>query len=150
MADPFTLATGVASIISIALQLATVTNDFTRYTKEAFSGPQRLLEELRALSAVLEKLQDLLGAQNSGPNFSKTSTLCDASRGCEVRLREIVQKLQKISHTGPPGKGAGKLSRALQRIKWPLEAKETREAAEDIHRYTQVFVFALTIEGWYV
>jgi hypothetical protein len=35
-------------------------------------------------------------------------------------------------------------------MKWPLQVKETREAAEDIHRYAQVFVFALTVEGWQV
>jgi hypothetical protein len=148
MADPFTLATGVASIISIAIQLATVTNDFTRYAKEAFSGPQQLLEELRALSVVLEQLQDVLKSQNSSSNFTKASTLCIATSGCEARLRAMLQKLQKFSHTSTTRKVAEKLSHALQRIKWPLEARETREAAEDIHRYTQVFVFALTIEGW--
>jgi len=148
MADPFTLATGIASIISIAIQLATVTNDFTRYMKEAFSGPQQLLEELRALSAVVEQLQDALRSQDYGPNFTKTSTLCAASRGCEARLRAILQKLEKRSYAGTTRKGAGKLSHVLQQIKWPMEAKETREAAEDIHRYAQVFVFALTVEGW--
>jgi len=148
MADPFTLATGVVSIISLAVQLATVANEFARYTKEALSGPQQLLEELKALSTVLEQLYDFLKTQAPGLNFSKISALHIASNGYEARLKRISQKLQQYSKAATDGKALGNISHALHRMKWPLEVKETQEAAKDIHHYAQVFMLALTVEGW--
>lgn len=150
MADPFALATGIASVISLALQLATVANDFASYTKDAISGPKRLLEELKALSAVLEQLQDLLTTQASSLTFSKTSVLYMANDGCRARLNRLLEKLQQCSKADADGKPVRKVSYTLHRMKWPLQVKETREAAEDIHRYVQVFMFALTVEGWQV
>jgi hypothetical protein len=147
MADPFTIATGVVSVISLVVQLAHVVNDFTTHVKDASSGPTRLIDELKALSAVLEQLQQLLESHASSLTFSKTSVLYKANSGCEARLRKLLEKLHKGRKLGIDGKIHG-LSGIKQRLTWPLAIRETQEAVQDIHRYAQVFMFALTVEGW--
>lgn len=148
MADPLTLATSVASLISLTLQVATLTTDFANYTSDAIRGPKSLFSELKALSSVLEQLEALLTAQTSCLTFTKTSVLFVANEGCRKELGILLEKLKKHGSVRKDGTDGGKVRYVLRRIQWPLQARETRDAVEGIHRYVEVFMFALNIEGW--
>ena len=97
--------------------------------------------ELQALVDVLQRLKDFLQGPGAPSTFDHMSTLLSTRGGCERKLREILLKL------GKSVKESNRFKRAIDRLMWPLTVQEHREAMEDIHRYTGIFDFALTIGG---
>jgi hypothetical protein len=148
MADPLSIAAGVAGLLGITIQLLDFGGKFVSDLKESSTAPQEFLNEVKSLSDVLAQLRDFLRHQETQPlPFSKTSVLYSTNIACEQKLRKVLSTLEKYGNCGKQQK---KISKAVQRLKWPFAAKEHREVVEDLHRYVQVFMFGLTVEGWYV
>jgi hypothetical protein len=60
MIDPFTLITGVAGLVSLAIQIMQITSDFASSVKDAADSVKDLNRELIALKTVLEQLESFL------------------------------------------------------------------------------------------
>jgi hypothetical protein len=137
--DPLSVAAGVAGLLSLAIQLVEIG------TKYGTSSPKAqgydFIFELRALIEVLTRLKGFLEGPDAPPTFDHMSTLLSTNTRCKWKLQEVLMELQKTMQE------TNKLKRAVDRLMWPLTVKDHREAIEDIHRYTEVFNFALTVEG---
>ena len=139
MVDPLSVAAGVAGLLSLAIQLVDIG---TKYSSNApKSQGYDFIFELRALIDVLNRLKEFLEGPNAPPTFDHMSTLLSTNTRCKTKLHEVLLKLQKTTQE------PSKMKRAIDRLMWPLAAKEHREVIEDIHRYTEVFNFALTVNG---
>jgi hypothetical protein len=137
--DPFSIAVGVGGLLALTAQLVEIGSKYGK------SSPKEqghdLIFELRALADVLKQLKGFLEGPDAPPAFNHMSTFLSTNTGCEVKMKELLRKLQKTVQE------ENKIRRAVDRILWPLKDKEHREAVEDIHRYTQIYNFALTVEG---
>lgn len=134
--DPFTIATGVAGLVSLSFQLIKIATGYPKAT----AGIQDFLDELRGLSNILQQLADFLTAKAGSISFTNTSTLYLSSTSCTTRLQNLLRKFEKRSSL------SGKAARVISRLRWPLEEKEHRQLIEDLHRYSQIFKFALNVE----
>lgn len=143
MGDPFTIATGVAGLLSLTIQLTQATVEYVQGVKKASVAVEELRRELRALADVLKLFDDFLKVEAPRLAFRKTSVIFAASSSCEQQLQNLLTKFENNL------KG-GRISRAVDRLIWPLDEKEHHRAVEDLHRYIQTFQFALNISGWYV
>jgi hypothetical protein len=72
--------------------------------------------------------------------FDRTSVLFFAADGCKKRLEEIDDILSPLV-------SGSKTSRFLKRLRWPLDEDDTMQEVEALHRYAQLFEFALNIDG---
>lgn len=143
MGDPFTIATGVAGLLSLTLQVTKITVEYVKGAGKASGAIEQFRQELRALQNVLKLFEEFLKVDAPKGAFQKASVLYMANSSCERQLRKLLAKFEKNI------KG-GRFSQAVDRPTWPFDEKEHHRAVEDLHRYVQTFQFALNIGGWYV
>lgn len=140
--DPVSLSSGIAGLLTLAIQVSSVIADFAIAVKEGPEDIKELHQELLLLGEVLSQLQDFLHSEKvKGRSFDSNSVMQSAISSCKVRIERIGDKLR-------PSVG-GKMSRLIDRLKWPFESKEVAEMVTNLRSYTQAFQFALTIEGWW-
>jgi hypothetical protein len=137
--DPLSIAVSVAGLLALTIQLVEVGTKYGNASPKAKGFD--LLFELRALTDVLKRLKNFLEGPDAPSTFDQMSTFLSSNTRCQSKLQELLRKLQRTIHE------ENKVRKAVDRLLWPLAEKEHREAIEDIHRYTQVFNFALTVEG---
>jgi hypothetical protein len=139
--DPFTLATGVAGILSLTTELTKI---FTEYVGGVASAPKSarsLFEEITALSHVLSQLVDFLRSENAkGNTFDKTSALCSMIAICQSNIEGLYKKIGNLSRNG---------GSAFERLKWPLSEKDCQKSVERLHRCAQFFHFSLSVSSWF-
>jgi Fungal N-terminal domain of STAND proteins len=139
--DPVSVSSGIAGLITLAIQVSSVIADFVIAVKEGPKDIQELHQELLLLGEVLGQLQDFLHSEKAkGRSFDSNSVMQSAISSCKARIERIGDKLR-------PSTG-GKMSRLIDRLKWPFESKEVAEMVTNLRSYTQAFQFSLTIEGW--
>lgn len=143
MGDPFTIATGVAGLLSLTLEVTKITVEYVKGASKASGAIEQFRQELRALQNVLKLFEEFLKVDAPKGAFTKASVLYTANSSCERQLRKLLTKFEKNM------KG-GRFSQAVDRLTWPFDEKEHHRAVEDLHRYVQTFQFALNIGGWYV
>lgn len=139
MGDPFSLAAGIAGLISLTLEITKTTRQYIRGVRRASKEVLELLQELAALAYVLRQLDIFLKSDGVGnPNFNQTSVLFQTYNACEKELKEIGLKLQKRRSD----------RKLFQALKWPLVGQEHQQFLGAIRRSAQTFQIALTIDGW--
>jgi hypothetical protein len=140
--DAVSLASGIAGLITLALQISSVIADFTIAVKEGPKNIKELQQELLLLGEILSQLQDFLRSEKAkGRSFDSNSVMQSAISSCKVRVERIGDKLR-------PSIG-GKMSKLADRLKWPFESKEVEKMVVNLRSYTQAFQFSLTIDGWW-
>ncbi|KAL1594508.1 hypothetical protein SLS60_010268 [Paraconiothyrium brasiliense] len=137
--DPLSIAASVAGLLSLALQLVELgTKCSSRFLKAQL---YEFVFELNALSDVLKRLKGFLDDPTTALTFSRISVFVSTNTRCKILLEELLAKLQKTIQE------PNKVKKAVDRVLWPFNEKEHRISMQKIHRYTQIFTFALTIEG---
>lgn len=138
--DGISVASGVAGLITLGLQVSGTIAIYINSIKERDKNIRELHDELLLLGEVLSGLRDfLVGEKAKGRSFDTNSVLQTAIRDCRTRIERIGDKLK-------PSDG-GKVSRALDKLKWPFEQREVMQMTENLRRFAQTFQFAFTIEG---
>jgi hypothetical protein len=142
MMDPLSAASGVAGLLSLALQVGMTIGIYANSVKSASKDAQRLEREIQAFSSVLQQLYEFLQSKDADHvAFERTSVLVVATNSCDKELSDLQKKLEKYS-TGD------KASRVLQRLSWPFTEKENRETVDAIHRWMQLYSLSLQTAGW--
>jgi len=138
--DGISVASGVAGLITLGLQVGGTIAIYINSVKERDKNIRELHDELLLLGEVLSGLRDFLVSEKAkGRSFDTNSVLQTAIRDCRNRIERIGDKLK-------PSDG-GKVSRALDKLKWPFEQREVMQMTENLRRFSQTFQFAFTIEG---
>lgn len=138
MADPFTIVTGVAGLLSFSIELAGAIRSYAVSVKGAPKAVEELIHKLDALGQVLKKLVDFLDAEESkGSSFSDTSDLRPATTHCTEKLQVLSTKLKK--HTD-----GTKASRTFERLKWPFTEKEAQHTVKAVHEYIRILNLSVT------
>ncbi|PMD33851.1 hypothetical protein L207DRAFT_147051 [Hyaloscypha variabilis F] len=140
MVDPFSLATGLAGLISLAIGLTKTTCEVIGSVKDSGQTIATLQNELNALQAVVNQLCIFLETANGIGSFTETAALVETHLFCKTRLESVIHKLQHF-------KDGGKFTRGFRALSWPLSEKETKEIAQDLHRCMQTISLSLTVEG---
>lgn len=138
--DGISVASGVAGLITLGLQVSGTIAIYVNSIKERDKNIRELHDELLLLGEVLSGLRDfLLSEKAKGRSFDTNSVLQIAIRDCHTRIERIGDKLK-------PSDG-GKVARTLDKLKWPFEQREVMQMTENLRRFAQTFHFAFTIEG---
>ena len=141
MADPFTLATGIGGLIHLTYEVTQITRHYLHDVQNAAKDINELLAELAALADVLPRLHQFLQVNGTTQrDFSQASVLVLAYQACEEQIQNIKSKLAKMSNS----------RKIMKSLTWPFVGKEHRETISCIHRWVQIFHFALTIDGRWV
>jgi len=141
--DPFTIATGLAGLLSLTLEISRILSTYTRGYGSGREDVHSVLTEISSLSQVLEQLTKFLQAKETNTKcsgrFRETSALCSVIAICRNHIEILYRRLkfQGIPERDLP-----------HRLQWPFQKDECAELVDVLHRCSQTFTFSLTIEKW--
>ena len=139
MGDPFSLATGIAGLISLGLEVTKATRQYFQGVRNAAKDVDEFLKEVSALVDVLRQLVEFLKSDRIGKtNFDQVSVFILTNNACEEKLKAIRLRLRKRTND----------LRLIKALTWPFVKKEHRQTVASLHQWVQTFQFALTIDGW--
>ena len=139
--DPLSVGAGVAGLLTLTQELAQSFAAYGRAVKHERDNVQHMVSELDVLRSVLQKLDKFLRSKRiAGVTFHQSSAFETAVTTCNETIRGLEERLRKL--------GADRLSRVVERLRWPFSEKDELKALETLRRCTSTFQFALTVEGW--
>ena len=139
--DPFTLATGIAGILSLTLEVTKIVADYTKSVKAAADESHALAVELSGLTSVLESLKKFLASDGARFDFQNTSVLYSTTSTCHGKLISIRSTLKKFME-----RSEGMMW--YRRIAWPIKRDEHKETVATLHQCMGIFQFSLSVDGW--
>jgi hypothetical protein len=168
MADPLSVASAIAGLISLTVQIAQISHAYTSSAMGARKTVASLVQELLILRNILSDLQTSLivnpslaeafgsdksavlglavGSQGDGAEIKSKSSntkqpLHEASllKSCEADLKDLLEKTQKK---------ADKLRKAVSvtLLTWPLSEADTQKKVSMLHRYQSLFQAAINVD----
>jgi hypothetical protein len=147
--DPFTISTGIAGFLSLALEISKILSAYISDVKSAPSDVENLLQEFKSLCTVLDQLINLLKDDVKG-DFQLTSALCVAITACRELVQELYKKVGKL-RCKPDSGATGKIKEIVKRtVEWPLKKEELSSTLVALHRFVQTFQFSVTVTSWLV
>ncbi|KAI1610467.1 hypothetical protein EDD36DRAFT_326771 [Exophiala viscosa] len=132
--DPFSIATGVAGLVSLAGQVISQCYRYGCAVSDAPKEAKRLVSEVTNLSGLLLGLQGLI-RQDSFP-LQDVKTILEE---CKSSLTSLLSRLQ--SHSPETSKSTAE--RAIRRLLWPLRKSDTEELTSAIERQKASLSLAL-------
>lgn len=142
--DPLSLATSVAGLASLALQIGPSLREYFSDVRDARKDVARYCNEIDGLFEVCKQLQDFLKTDTADAFKTTESVLCRTVVLCEGCLCELAKLLDVPREEGHSA------AHWIKRMKWPIYKKQVEGIISRLARYTQLFQFALTVEGWCV
>ena len=138
MADPFSLAAGVAGLISLSLEVTKIAHQYIQGVRNSSKDIEDFLQELDALTDVLRQLDAFLKKDEAGKrSFDKTSVLVKTYMACRSSLEKTRSTLQRRINE----------RKFLKALTWPFVGKEHQQIIVTILHWISTFQFALTVEG---
>ncbi len=157
--DPFTLATGLAGLLSLTIELTKISHGYVSDAREAQKSIQGFILELINLKKILSDLHtkvmlepDIAEAfegrcssimenlQSQSTTASKQPATLSSMDLCKAELDSLLKKLRK--------KSSGSLFRAtINRLVWPLGKEATQKAVDSLHRCTRIFEMSISTDN---
>lgn len=138
MADPFSLVTGLAGLISLSLEVTKIAQQYIQGVRNSSKDIEDFLQELAALTDVLRQLDAFFNKDEAGKrSFDQTSVLVKTYKACRSSLEKTRSTLQRRVNE----------HKFLKALTWPFVGKEHQQIIITILHWIHTFQFALTIEG---
>ena len=141
MADPLSIASGVAGLITLADVVIERTYKTILTCKNAGKDAQRLLREVQSLLGILKSLHTLELQVNNNTVF-RTRIPPDQLHHCQTMLEKLRDKLQ----CGNTNTAASKMEKAWRTLMWPLTSSETDTILAQIERYKSTFDLTVSMD----
>jgi hypothetical protein len=144
--DPFTISTGVAGFLSLAIEIISILNGYIGDVNSAPKDANELLAEINALKLVLEQLIRFLRSDEAKKvKFDDTAILCTAIQACQAKIEDLYKTLRGLEKTKD-----NKVRGIIERPKWPFRKEECQRIVEELHRFARTFEFSLSVSNWLV
>jgi len=139
MAEVIGLASSIAGLLSLTLQVSQLSYEYIANIKGASKSVSSYLKELLALSQILLQLKETLDGETVDKTFLPSpSPLSQFTIGeCQHEIERIKERLEK--RRDGPG-----IRSALRVMTWPFEEKETGKLIEVLHRWKGIFEAAIS------
>jgi hypothetical protein len=132
-------AASVIAVIELSAKIAAVCVEYSHAVKNAAKEIVQLLNELKSLQDVLEKVKQLLDGPN-GSRFSASQALCKGLHSSISELKTLDQKLE-------PSTGRKRMSRlGLRALKWPFESEEVGKIIQRLNRCKESVALGLQLD----
>lgn len=141
MADPLSVASSAAGLISLADTVFRLIFKYARSAANAKEEVKNAADEIQALTGVLQSLRVLVsGLEAEGQTFDPALRAHHLGTLSSIlgRIQQRVGKAQKKFEN------SSKTQQRLQQLKWPLSAGETKELLEGLHRHKSTISLALS------
>jgi hypothetical protein len=143
MAEVLAVASGVAGLLSLTIEVYSVSSRYISCVKHASSTVLDVQRELKALKSILSELDKALEHGEAEKLFANRPSALSAIEDAE-EYREALRKLQaklmkESSKTG--------FSAKLKTFAWPFNEERTQSILAVLRRHVNVFGQALSIDS---
>lgn len=145
MTDPFSIAAGIAGIVSLSGHIFHGINSFRNQAGGAQSAVAELGKQTRNLSGVLQNLSLLAASLEDEPKPGGTNVSFRAQQvnACRQTLHRIEARLKKAQNDFATGSKRKAVSRSL---KWPFSVEETKSLLDEMAHHQQTLELALSAD----
>ncbi|VUC25828.1 unnamed protein product [Clonostachys rosea] len=129
MAEALGIASGIAGLISLAIEVTKLSYQYINDVRSAKSTQKQYLREVAALTEVLLRIEEAAQAIDQGPPATLVISK-DAIQGCESELQKLRAQLAK----------------PLPGLLWPFKEKTITGHIEELHRFRSIFSSSLSAQ----
>ncbi|KAE9569099.1 hypothetical protein CGMCC3_g14852 [Colletotrichum fructicola] len=133
MAEVVGLVSGIASLVTMAMQITKLSYSYIADIRSAHSTQKQYLREVSALTEVLLRSEEV--SQNLEKENIGLSRPSDLSKSV---VAECAQKLDKL---------CVELRKPSPSIFWPIQEKNLKKHIEDLHRFRSIFADFLSAQA---
>src|ERR1700753_976284 len=145
MAEIIGLASGIAGLLSLTIEVYSTTSKYISAVKNASSAIQSILRELKSLKTVLTELDKVTEQTDFQDVFrdreSSFLSIEDSEEYREILERLKAKLLKQASQSGFLGK--------LKTLVWPFSEERTMRMVEILRRHVNLFGQALSIDTFF-
>ncbi|KAL1641899.1 hypothetical protein SLS58_005734 [Diplodia intermedia] len=142
MGDPLSVASGIAGLLSIAGLVFSRTYKFVKAAKEADSSIQKLSNEIRTLSGILQSLSLVAIELETGPVDSAFQL------HHVISCQQVLLKIERSTREADPADAGDNKARSfMKKLKWPFTSAETMELIAEITRHQRLITVALSADS---
>jgi hypothetical protein len=139
MAEVVGVIASIAGLVQITATVYGLIHTYVGGVNRADKDRQELLGELKTLSLLLIHLQDEVRENWEGsPALQELCSKEGALQGCALKCAVELEKLEARFK---------QKNRFLSRLKWPLQAGETKEYIEKLERFKSTVDIALGLDN---
>ena len=159
MMDPLTLATGLASLLSLTIELTSICHGYVSSARKAPKSVQGFILELMGLKKVLSDLQDKVilepaiaeafdGRSSSiMENLQLQSTIASGQVAAMNLMDQCKVDLDTLLKTLKPNSSSSRTRSIINQLIWPLREKAMQKAVDALHRYRNIFDMSISIDN---
>jgi hypothetical protein len=137
--EPLSSAASIIAVIQLTESIVQICGTYISKVRDAKEDVIRLQQNTRALTVVLEALDNLLH-EPKGSEMSTSQRLRSDITDCSSSLTSLKDKIDPETTQKPMRKWG------FRAIKWPLKRTEVDKAVSDIERYKTLFSLGLQID----
>ncbi|KAF2734117.1 hypothetical protein EJ04DRAFT_603796, partial [Polyplosphaeria fusca] len=141
MADPLSVAAGVAGLLSLTIQLCDKLTEYTSSVKNAAEESSDLNVRLRALANVLDRLGRFLREQKDTAAFEPTSVLYQTTQQCHEKLKSLETVVSSFMKETQVKNHVWKRC-----VMWPLKKREHEQTVFAIQHWMDIFNLSLSMD----
>jgi hypothetical protein len=144
MADPLSIASGIAGLVTLTATI--LSNGYRVYsqTKQHSENICSLLNEVACFSGILVGLVAHIRKQQCSPRRANTSeSYFFSEQPCRIateECRSILEKIQKLLEKQRKMKGV------IRPIRWQFEQDDAKDLVSQLERYKTTFILWFQIE----
>ncbi|KAI9774836.1 MAG: hypothetical protein M1840_000052 [Geoglossum simile] len=145
MAEVLAIASGIAGLLSLTIEVYSISARYISCVKNASSAVGDVLRELKSLKTILTELDKVTEHMESEKVFQERSSsllsVDDSEEYREVLERLRVKMLKQASQTG--------FSAKMKNFAWPFSEERTQCMVDLLRRHVGIFGQALTIDTFF-
>ncbi|KAF3008266.1 hypothetical protein E8E14_001935 [Neopestalotiopsis sp. 37M] len=140
MADPLSIASGIAGLLSLAGAAFHGVHQYVRTVKDAKDFIKALSKELQSLSSVLQGVKVLAEAFEQDGTGPSVGLGLEHISSCRTVLDEILKETKKIREAINSQKS---LNSKVEYVKWPFRKSKTEDLINQLSRHKATLTLAL-------
>lgn len=146
MAEVLGIASGVAGLLSLTIEVIQISSTYINGVRGAFSTVQRFLKELESLKCVLAKIDEMTKKTDDIQVFGEDGHSCLLSvQDGQHYLELLVNVRNKLDARASDGS----FRKKLKALTWPFSEERTLSLIESLHRHLDIYQTALAIDNMY-
>ena len=143
MAEVLGVASGVAGLMSMTIQVFQISYDYIDKVHNASNTIRLFLKELQDLKIVLIKVEQMTKSTDDGEIFGDGPS-CLLSIG---ESNEYVDLLETIRHKLEKRRADGSIRQKLKSLTWPFSEDKTLGLIQALHRHLDIYQTALALDN---
>lgn len=145
MAEVLGIASGIAGLVSLTIEIFSISYKYIHGVSDASSSLRRFVSELENLKIVLAQVEKMTKETHQKDIFGDDGS-------CLLSIKdsnEYLIMLRKVHNKLTERQLDSSLRRKIKALTWPFSEKETRDLAESLHRHLGKYSAALAADGRY-